>query len=123
MGVAKTNKIKAHAREIIKESVRLWVEKLRAAVSSFIPMACPTLTSAPTLFNKAREVVIHVRIPTEPTAAMASLPNLPTQAISVRLYAIWMKEVAMIGMANMNSWRRIGPSVRFLIPFIEVCVK
>ena len=29
-----------------------------------------------------------------------------------------MKEVAMMGMASMKSWRRIGPSVRFLIPFI-----
>jgi len=54
-------------------------------------------------------VDIHVRIPTEPTAAMASLPNLPTHAISVRLYAIWIKEVAIMGIAKVKSWRRMGP--------------
>ena len=32
--------------------------------------------------------------------------------------AIWMKEVAMMGIASINNWRRMGPSVRFLIPFI-----
>ena len=46
--------------------------------------ACPTLTSEPTLFRRAIDVDIHVRIPTEPTAAIASLPILPTQAMSVR---------------------------------------
>ena len=46
---------------------------------------------------KRQDVDIHVRIPTEPTAAIASLPILPTQAMSVRLYAICMNEVAIMG--------------------------
>ena len=33
-----------------------------------------------------------------------------------------MKEVAMMGIASIKSWRRMGPSVRFLIPFIEYVV-
>ena len=97
------NRIDAHIAEITRERVILWVAKPLAAVSSLMPIAWPTLTSAPTLFNKAREVVIQVRRPTEPTAAMASLPIRPTHAISVKLYAIWIKEVAIMGMANMNS--------------------
>ena len=72
-------------------------------------MDCPTLTSEPTLFNREMEPDIHVRMPTEPTAATASLPRRPTQAISVRLYAIWIKEVAIMGIARLNSCLLIGP--------------
>ena len=52
---------------------------------------------------------IQVRIPTEPTAATASLPKRPTQAISVRLYAIWINEVAIMGIARLNNCLLIGP--------------
>ena len=62
---------------------------------------------------------IHVRIPTEPMAATASLPSRPTHAISVRLYAICINDVAMIGIARLNNWRLIGPCVRFFIPCIS----
>ena len=74
-------------------------------------MDWPTLTSDPTLFNKEIEPDIHVRIPTEPMAATASLPSRPTHAISVRLYAICINDVAMIGIARLKSWRLIGPCV------------
>ena len=68
-------------------------------------MDWPTLTSEPTLFNKEIEPDIHVRIPTEPIVATASLPRRPTHAISVRLYAICMNEGAIIGIAKLNNWR------------------
>ena len=81
----------------------LWDAKLRASSWLCAPMDCPTLTSDPTLFNKEIEPDIQVRIPTEPMAATASLPSRPTHAISVRLYAIWINDVAMIGIARLNS--------------------
>ena len=57
------------------------------------------------LEEKGKEIEpdIQVRIPTEPMAATASLPSRPTHAISVRLYAIWINDVAMIGIARLNS--------------------
>ena len=73
-------------------------------LARFVPRwLCPTLTSEPTLFRREIDVDIHVRIPTEPTAAIASLPILPTQAMSVRLYAICMNEVAIMGIAKVNN--------------------
>ena len=67
---------------------------------------CPTLTSDPTLFNKAMELDIQIRIPTAPTAAVASLPIGLPMPCPVRLYAIWMNEVAIIGIAKLNNWLR-----------------
>ena len=61
-------------------------------------MDCPTLTSDPTLFNKEIEPDIHVMIPTEPIAATASLPNRPTHAMSVRLYAIQYLRIVSTGL-------------------------
>jgi len=107
--VAKINNNAPQLNDISKDKVRLCDANARAACSFCAPMACPTLTSEPTLFRREIDVDIHVRIPTEPTAAIASLPILPTQAMSVRLYAICMNEVAIMGIAKVNNCFRIGP--------------
>ena len=88
IGSANIKRSPPQQMEIIKAIVILWDAKWRASSWLCAPMDCPTLTSDPTLFNKEIEPDIHVRIPTEPMAATASLPNRPTHAMSVRLYAI-----------------------------------
>ena len=48
-------------------------------------------------------------MPAAPTAATALLPSLPIQIMSVRLYAIWISEVAMIGTASRVREAKPGP--------------
>jgi hypothetical protein len=60
-------------------------------------------------------------MPTAPITATASLPNRPTHAISVKLYAICMNDVAMIGMASLNNCLFIAPFVRSFTPCTEKC--
>lgn len=115
-GRAKTNSSPPQHTAISSAMLMLCEAKARASSRFCAPMDWPTLTSDPTLFSRAIEPDIHVRMPTAPTAATASLPRRPTHAISVRLYAIWMKDVAMMGIARPNSWRLIGPWVRFFAP-------
>lgn len=74
--------------DIINAMEILWLANFLASSKFWAPIDCPTLTSDPTLFNKAMELDIQIRIPTAPTAAAASLPIRPTHAMSVRLYAI-----------------------------------
>ena len=119
MGVAKMNSRLPRQRAMSRAMVMLCEAKLRASVSLRAPMDWPTLTSAPTLLSSAMEPDIHVSMPTAPTAATDSLPSLPTHAMSVRLYAIWMKEVAMMGIARLKSWRLMGPCVSVRVPCIS----
>ena len=72
-------------RAMMLAMVMLCEANALAAVSSFCPIACATLTSVPTLFSSERELDIHVSMPTAPMAATASLPSRPTHAMSVRL--------------------------------------
>ena len=116
MGRAKTNSSPPQQMAMSNAMLMLCEANARASSRFCAPMDCATLTSDPTLFSRAIEPDIHVRMPTAPTAATASLPRRPTHAISVRLYAIWMKEVAIMGIAKLNSWRLMGPCVRFLAP-------
>ena len=44
-----------------------------------------------------------------PTAATASLPTIPIHAMSVRLYAVWTRDVAIIGTASSVRDFRIFP--------------
>ena len=49
------------------------------------PIDWPIEISAPTLEMSANELIIHINMPIEPTAATASLPRRPIQRMSTRL--------------------------------------
>ena len=57
-------------------------------------------------------------MPAEPTAATSGAPRRPIQIISVRFYAIWMKEVAIIGLASFISAFGMLPESRSICRFI-----
>ena len=59
-----------------------------------------------------------MNIPAAPTAATPPAPVRPTQIISTMLYAIWMREVPMIGSASRVRGLMMLPlkrSIRFAI--------
>ena len=68
-------------------------------------------------------------MPAAPTDATASLLILPIQIISVRLYAIWTRDVAIIGRASLVSDGKTGPfskSIFCLIcnpPFVKALLQ
>ena len=84
-GTANTDNNTAQNNDTMIASVTLCEAYRRASSYALLPTACPMLTSAPTLHISENEADIQVNIPTEPTAALASLPMRPTQNISVRL--------------------------------------
>ena len=57
----------------------------------------------------ASPLASHKYMPEAPTAATAPLPTRPIHIMSVRLYAIWMSWVAMMGKASFASEGRMRP--------------
>jgi len=91
---------------------RAFRENARAAPRSPRPMDWATPISAPTLPRRTKPTDSQRYSPAAPDAATASLPTRPSQNMSVRLYAIWMNWVPMIGAATRRSFERMPPSVR-----------
>jgi len=56
----------------------------------------------------------QVKKPAVPVAVTALEPIVPTHIISVKLYAICISEVPIIGSANIINFFKILPSVKFV---------
>ena len=84
------------------------------------PYAWADFTWPPILARVATPEDSQVYMAAAPTAATASLPTIPIQAISVRLYAVWTRDVAIIGRASSVRDVSIFPFSKSIFFFTNV---